>query len=284
MPAAHPNLKESKDMNAIPMKQTLARTTHWILAATVVLTMSACGGGGGSATPNPNPDPNPPDPTPTFNPADLQGRWGATVDSATPGGATAYLVNVVPGANNTAQAWLLTVENNHATRLTKVSVDTHQMVTGWAYDLTDDSGNAQALTNVTATSDLNASPKSLTVSGLASSPLVFTPSTAPADAANQADAASNWNASTRAGSVNVSWTVGSDGLLTGASSTGCSYTGNLAAQPTQPVFNIQFTESCPNLAARELTGIATVKSDLTALKVLATTANDAQGVALLFAK
>jgi hypothetical protein len=105
-----------------------------------------------------------------------------------------------------------------------------------------------------------------------------------ADASNQADAAANWRTTLRGGAVVINWSVGADGLISGASSTGCSYAGNLAAQPEIRVFKVSFKESCPNLAARDLSGIATVKSDLSTLKVLATTANDAQGAALLFAK
>jgi hypothetical protein len=205
--------------------------------------------------------------------AQVQGHW---ISSA--GANPALIANVVPIDANNADAWILSTSGNIAMRMYKLHLAKDFSVAGKSYDLQQTNTPAQAFSG---TSSFTAIPKSLTIDGLSSGKMAFVPSTTP-DAGNQADAAGTWN-TTIGSAILVQWTLGADGLVSGTSSTGCVYSGKLTAQPAPQVFDAKVTESCQGTPT-VLNGIATVNADKKAMKFLATTADEARGVALLFSK
>jgi len=235
------------------------------LAAAAAL-LAGCGGGGGGND----------DPAPVLDTTQLQGRW---VTGA--GAAKAYTAVVLPGGagSGAANAWLLAQD---ASRLVKLTIKNDGSAAGSAYALSQ--GGARQAVSGTATAALTASPKTITVNDAVSGATQFSQTDVMATPAVQADATGAWTATVGGQAATLSWTVSGTGAVTGSSTTGCSYAGQITALATASAYNVQASESCPDGSKTTYNGIATLSAAKSALTAVVTSANDAQGAALFFSK
>jgi len=239
-------------MTKMPMKSV-------VLVAAALL--AGCGGGGGG------------DQADALDTAQLRGRW---VTAA--GAAPAYTAVVLPGASNTASAWLLAQD---ASRLVKLTVRGDASAQGKAYALGQ--ASSQAVTGQ-VTASLAAAPKTFSVTGVAAGSLALSQSDALSTPAVQADAAGGWSATAGGQAQALQWTVGAAGAVAGVSTTGCSYTGQLTAMAGASVYGAQFDESCPDGARITYSGIATLNATKSGLTVVVTSADESRGAAVFFSK
>ena len=248
--------------------RTHATAFRLLLATSVTVLLTACGGGsdsstGGTITPPAG-----------FDTSTLQGRW-ATASGATPG----YTALVVPDSSgNTATAWVLAQD---ASRLVKVSATSSQSATGKSYDLATPGSTATGISSGSYSANLTASPKSISFVNVLGTSLSFTQSDSLSGIAAYADAAGTWKAS--AGAVDVTWTLNDTGTISGSSTSGCSYAGSTTTPTTVKLYQTSFTETC-NGTATAFAGIATLNTEKTRLTVAATTTSDAKAIALFFVK
>lgn len=223
-------------------------------------------GGGGSTTPQPAP----------FKASELQGRWsltGATAD-------TSYTAIVLPGSSGTANVWLL---SQSLSSLGILSVNDQAAVSGKVYPLGTAATPGAATGAVVA--DLSASLKTMTLSGLASQGLTLTQQDTLSQPASLADSAGSWTGSVGNGARTLSLSIAADtGALSGASTTGCTYTGSLSPLSTASAFTSTLSESCPDGSTTRFDGIATLNSTKNRLTLVGATPNQTSAVVLLLSK
>lgn len=223
-------------------------------------------GGGGSTTPQPAP----------FKASDLQGRWslvGTTADNS-------YTAIVLPGSSGTANVWLL---NQGLSSLSILSINDQAAVSGKVYTL------GSAATPGTATgavvADLSTNLKTMTLSGLASQGLTLNQQDTLAQPSVLTDAGGNWTGSVGNGTQTLSLAIaGGTGTLSGASTTGCTYSGRLAAMSTANAFTSTLSETCPNGSTSSFEGIATLNSAKNRLTIVGATQTQTNGLVLLLSK
>ncbi|RYF68869.1 MAG: hypothetical protein EOO29_34390 [Comamonadaceae bacterium] len=237
------------------------------VAALVTLALSsllaACGGGGGG------------DAGPSMDPAQLKGRW-ATGSGVAP----AMTAVVVPDAAGTASAWLLAQD---ASRLVKLVVRSDSSANGKSYALSQGNATAQPVTGQ-VTTDLAASPKSISFTGVNTNALALVQSDALTTAAVQGDAAGTWSATSGGNAQTTQWVIASTGSMTGSSTTGCTYAGAVGAIASTAAYSVQFSESCPDGVKTTFNGIATLNAPKSGLTVVVTSADEASGAAVFFSK
>lgn len=234
---------------------------NYSLALSVLLaaTLTACGSGGGGDSSVSGPS------------AQVQGRW-ATAAGSTP----AYTAVGVPASNASATVWVLA---NDASRLAKVTVQDSGALTGKAYAL----GQSTAAIAITGQWSTPAA-KSIALTGVTSGTLTFAQTDALTAAAVQADAAGNWTATTGGGARTVTWTVAASGAVSGSSTTGCTYSGTLAAMANASAYTAAVREACADGVISQYSGIATLNPAKNALSMVATSADESAGVALFLTK
>lgn len=223
-------------------------------------TLTACGGGGdGDATATPGPA------------GQVQGRW---VTAA--GSAPSYTAVGVPASNSSTALWLLA---NDASRLVKLTVQDSGALAGKAYAL----GQGTPATAVTGAWSAPAA-KSLSLSGVVNGSLALAQTDALTAAAVQTDAAGAWKATAGGNAQSVTWTVADSGALTGSSTTGCTYQGNLTAMSNASAYTAAVKESCSDGTSTQYNGIATINPARNALSMVATSPDESVGVALFLSK
>jgi hypothetical protein len=212
-------------------------------------------------------------------PSTLQGRW-VTANGTNPG----YTALVVPDGSttatpaNTATVWVLAQD---ASRLVKVSATGTQTANGKIYDLATPANPATDITTGSYTTNLSASPKSISFTNVLGTALTLTQSDTLSGIAAYADAAGTWKAS--AGAIDITWTVTDTGTLSGSSTSGCTYSGNTTTPTNIALYWVSFTETCSGTTS-SFSGIASLSAAKTQLTVTATTTGDAKGSALFFVK
>ncbi len=96
--------------------------------------------------------------------------------------------------------------------------------------------------------------------------------------ANLTDFSGSWGASLGTGSVH--WILNAAGVISGSSTTGCTYSGALSLRAERKaVVDVAVTENCAG-AQTALSGIAVKSEDKTGISVLQTTKDDTAVVAL----
>lgn len=228
-----------------------------LLATALAATLSACGGGGGGDD----------------DPLIAQGRY-TTATGVSP----AYTVLVVPASAGAHQAWAVSSTGD---RLAKLSLSAANAVTGKRYNLSADPITPEAVTG-TATLAGPASSASLSLPGLSTLPATATVVSRTdrlTEAATLATVAGSWSGSFDAGARTATWTISGAGVLSGFSTTGCTYTGNLVARNDAPVFDVSFTQTCPGVPSTTVTsfsGLARVSGSAgsTGLTVVAVSTNE----------
>lgn len=230
------------------------------LSLVLAAALTACGGGGGDG------------PAATGPSSQVQGRWAVAA-----GSTPAYTAVGLPAANASAVVWVLATD---ASRLVKVTVQDNGALTGKAYALGQ---NAAA----TAISGQWAAPtsKSITLTGVVNSTLAFSQTDPLTTPAVQADAAGTWKATAGTNARTVNWTVSASGAVSGTSTSGCTYTGTLAAMANATAYTAAVREACSDGVATQFNGIATLNPAKNALSMVATTgADESMGVALFLSK
>lgn len=221
---------------------------------------SACGGGGGGDTGTTTP------PT-TLSAAALQGRW-VTASGISP----ARTGVVVPGAAGATELWLLSADLLSLARLQITTSGSDAVsASGKSYTLPSTSTNVGQAANYSGSASLANNTLSLNAGTLQ-----LIRSDALTAASSQAAIAGNWNASVGNQTVTLNWAIAADGKLSGPSSTGCSYSGTLAARSDASVYNASLTENCSS-GSVSFAGIATYRAaqgNLPAALTLATTSTD----------
>ena len=93
-----------------------------------------------------------------------------------------------------------------------------------------------------------------------------------------ADAIGRWVGSFGSGSNVLTMTIEAAGILSGSSTTGCTYSGTIQPRIADPaVFDVTFSEACLVGASRTLSGIATVNAEKTSLFCATTTSDKTSG-------
>jgi len=96
--------------------------------------------------------------------------------------------------------------------------------------------------------------------------------------ASSNDAAGSWKGTYGGGASSLNLTVSSVGVLSGSSSTGCTYSGSLQPRSADPaVFDIRFNETCVTGATTSLEGIATFNTLKTGISFAVTTSDKSRG-------
>lgn len=252
------------------MKSNATRLRLLGLATCSTLLLAACSGGSDVGT-----QPTLPVTPTSFDTRTLQGRW-ETATGITP----AYTAIIVPGSDtstNTATAWLLAEDSS---RLVKLSFNGSLVASGKSYPLDSPSGTAQDINGSFATT-LTTSPKAVTLTNVLAGSASVNQSDSLSGAASLTDAAGQWKAA--AGTLVANWSVSDSGVISGTSSTGCTYAGSALTPATVKIYTIAFTETCV-ATVTSFNGIATVNADKTRFTVVATTVAETKGMALFFQK
>ena len=243
---------------------------------TLALTLAGCGGDGSSA---PNPPPVDPPVTPpvdtTVDVAQLQGRW-ATAVGVLPG----FTTLVLPARSGSATSWVLAQDASTLSRLT-LTGGASLAATGKAYPLSG-SGLGQYVTPV-ATVDLNANPKTLSLTQLAVSPIQMSLRDSLAGPASQADTVGQWTASAGNQRLEVRWNVSAAGVVTGSSNTGCVWSGSVTAMVDAKAYTAQIRENCAG-SVSDFAGVATLSPDKSSLSVASTMVDDSRALVMLFGR
>ena len=228
-----------------------------IFSVLLAATLTACGGGGGDESQVSGPF--------------VQGRWVAGA-----GGSTAYTAVGLPALKGSAVVWVLA---NDASQLAKLTVQGNGTLKGRAYVL----GQGLAATGITGQWSAP-TPQSITLTGVVNGTLTLAQTDTLAAAAVQADAAGTWKATAGGNAQTVTWTVAASGAVSGQSTTGCTYSGTLAAMGNASAYTATVKEACSDGATHQYHGIATLNPAKNALSMVATNADESVGVALFLSK
>lgn len=224
-----------------------------LLVSALALSLAACGGGGGDA------------PAASLQLSDLQGFWSGPLTGTDLHGAT-HADSVVL---NDGTAWTV-LRTDTATTTTLVGLVKGQLsVSGTTY-----SGSGKDYTfSPAAVRDVSLSGTASAGTSLSTSVQVSGATTTTAStmtynsryrtAAVQGDFAGAWQGSVGGGAVVVTWTVATNGALSGTDTTGCTYAGTVLTRPEGvAVYNLNVTETCAG-ASNTWSGIATLDTDKT---------------------
>jgi hypothetical protein len=213
-------------------------------------------------------------PAASLVPSQLKGRW---VNASVTPAMTALLV---PGTNGESTAWLLPQD---ASKLVKLVVRSDNSISGLSYALSPADANGQSVSGQITTA-LNASPASISLTGINASALSLTRTDDLSSQAIQADITGAWRATLGGNSVVIQWALEANGLLSGSSTTGCTYTGNLTPMAGTAAYNAQFVEKCSGSLTNDFRGIAVVSPAKDALTLVAVKADESKGAAFFFTK
>jgi len=239
--------------------RTPALTSTLTLAVLLTASALTACGSGGDDTPTPNP----------LTAAQLQGRW-QTASSVTP----ARTAIVLPGAAaGSIDLWLLASDLSSLARLQVSTTGTDGVsATGKTYSLP--SSATQQGQSFVASGTANLSNNSLSLN---SGALLLTRGDALTSPSTLAEVLGAWRTSVGSAAVTVNLSLAASGALSGSSTTGCSYSGTVAARSDATAFNTTLTETC-STGSVNLAGIATYRAAQTttaAALTLALTSTDA---------
>jgi hypothetical protein len=242
------------------------------LTLCAIAVLAGCGGGGGSSET-------------LVTPSEvMQGFWQGTV-SGGPGGATQASAVVLPDGT----AWIALESATSTTGLAKLSItgvaasSTTASLSGSGQYYAEGGAAKVATTAAGSASTAGTLSGSITIGTAAASTINWSAGTNYKTAALQANVAKNWSSTSGDGAVVTTWAVTSAGVLSGSSTTGCTYTGTLKPNSNPiAVFDLSATETCAG-TVQTLTGIGTLNSAKTKLNVAYTAASGNSGGLLAFA-
>lgn len=260
-------------MTKAKMKKSFQAATL-TLAATVLL--AACGGGGGggaadSGTGGGSTTPVTPVTPPSSTAAALTGRW--VNDQG------AWVARWLAPAQGESQSpvWLLSTDGKRLAYLT-AKVDSNSVVTASGTTFNLDPANSST-SAVSWTGSYNAQQAKVTFADGSSMTRDV-----PQSLAIQSEATGVWTTSLGNALLDVTFTIDSQGVLTGSSTTGCTYAGAVVVRPESFVYDARFTEVCPDKTQVLLNGIATLSASKQNLTFTTMTADRLYAKALFFGK
>lgn len=222
-----------------------------LVAALALGTLVACGGGGGAGNgaggSGPGEDPSTPAPEPGtgLSAIELQGRW-VTATGVTP----QQVALVVPRSAGSADMDLWSLGADFTVARLAVATAGGDGVTAEGKQWTVGEAGARALA-YTGTANLAQETLSLE-----NASLLFTRADDLAGGSQLSDVAGAWSARFGGGTVSVSWNIGTNGTISGAGTTGCTYAGQLNPRADVKIFDAVLTETCSS-GTQTFSGVAT---------------------------
>lgn len=223
-----------------------------VAAASAALLLAACGGGGGGGDAGdpgtPPPPVNPPGTVPTALES-LQGFWAGPFDT----GTTAQAIIL-----RTGEVWMVVQSGSTVQSVGRAQAAINATGASASGGLTNLQSGATAPLALTATSVAPKTTLTGTVTTQTTRNLTWTYNSRYDTALPVANFAGRWTSTSDQQRFAVTWDFAAGGAITGTSTTGCTYTGNLAplAQPVA-VVTATLVETCAG-AGTTLTGIATM--------------------------
>lgn len=240
-----------------------------LASASVLLTLAACGGGGGGG------DSTQPVAMPSITLDALQGFWNGPVSGAPVGGAAS--VRSVVLSDGSAWVFMHDAQDNLVGLSTfKLAVSGPNFSGSGARYPT--SGAKVEIIAVSGVGPQNGSwaPSVTTASGTSS--LALTYDNRYQTAAAPADVVGRWSFSKEGNSIQVKWDISGSGALTGSSTLGCSYGGQVIPRGSVNVYDVAVTENCAG-TLKQLGGIARLNTAKTFMTFGLTTTDGAQAEA-----
>lgn len=243
---------------------------QWALAIGAAIALAGCGGGGGGTVL-------------ADVGATMQGFWGGSMTPA-PDGATRASTVVMPNGT----AWVVyesataptAVANLALTGTAASTTDVSVTGSGSYYRLSDGAKSAVSASGTAGTSTFNGTA---TVTGSAASSFAWTRAAGFTTAALASDVVGRWLGTVGGRTVQITWNINAAGAVSGTSTTGCTYSGNVTPVAGTAVYNVAVSEDCQG-TAQALAGIATLAAAKTSLRVVFTANAGAQGGLISFAK
>jgi hypothetical protein len=166
--------------------------------------------------------------------------------------------------------------------LNVLSINDQAVFSGKTYAL----GSSTPITATgTVVADLTSTTKTLSLNGANSEVLQVTLQDALTQPASLADTGGNWTGSVSSGVQRLNFSIASQtGILSGTSTTGCTYSGNLVAVSNASAFTSTLNENCPDGSTANFEGIATLNADKNRLTIVAATQAQTSGLVLLLSK
>jgi hypothetical protein len=237
-----------------PFSENSMNTSHTLCVSLLALTLVACGGS--------------PSSEPTLSVSSLQGIWRSPTGSA----STLSAVALPDG-----KVWAL-ISNASSTRVVKGNFAVQNnayLASGKSFTL---GTTTVSSTSLTATVLEKTSLSGDISTGGLNENYTMAYQARYDTSASLSDFAGTW--STTLGPGTVSWTIGATGALTGARTTGCTYTGQLSVRTEQKaVLDAAITETCAG-AVTQLGGVAVKSEDKSSINLLMTNADDSAAVAV----
>ncbi|PUE36624.1 hypothetical protein B9Z46_08005 [Limnohabitans sp. Hippo4] len=106
----------------------------------------------------------------------------------------------------------------------------------------------------------------------------------PQSPAVQTEVTGTWASSVGNPLIGLTFVIDSQGVLTGNSTTGCTYAGLVAVRPESFVYDTRVTEACPNKTQVLLNGIASLSANKANLTFTLLTVDRLYAKALFFGK
>ena len=242
------------------------------LALAISVLLGACGGGGGGTGGTSGGGTTPDTPvTPSPTVPVLTGRW--VNDQG------AWVARWLAPAQGESQSpvWLLSTDGKRLATLT-AKVDSNSVVTASGTSFNLDPANSST-SAVSWTGSYNAQQAKVTFADGSSMTRDV-----PQSLAIQSEAAGVWTSSLGNALLDVTFTIDSQGVLTGSSTTGCTYAGAVVVRPESFVYDTRVTEACPDKTQVLLNGIASLSATKKNLTFTLVTVDRQYAKALFFTK
>jgi hypothetical protein len=242
------------------------RTNLRLLASAATLALAACGGGGGTGA--------------TIALADLQGFWNGPVAGAEFGGAASVRTVVL----DDGRTWVFLHGAGAGEPLVgmahgQLAVAGESFTgTGTRYDASGAALRTVALSGHPVMGGLSLASTDAGAAAPSTMDLAYderfdTPAAA-------ADVAGAWGFTQDGGSVTYSWTLDAAGVLSGTSTKGCSYAGEVLPRAGVAVYEVSITETCTG-GNKTLDGVAKLNTAKTFLTFGLTTPDASEGMAFV---
>lgn len=239
------------------------------LGSAAALVLAGCGGGGGGGGDEPS-----------LPLADLQGYWNGEITGPALGDATKARAVVLEDGT----AWIFLHDGSQQSEpllglaTAKIS-PVQQRFTG-AGKLYPFSDAAVRDISVSGGAPVGTAFQIAVASNGDNASLALTYNAAYDTAAVQADVVGDWGITAEGDTITTTWTVASNGALTGDSTLGCTYTGSVVPRnATTAVYAVAVTETCGSDTPKQLSGIGRLNTTKDFLTFGLTTADKADALA-----
>ena len=240
-----------------------------LASAAVLLSLAACGGGGGGG------DSSQPVAAPSITVEALQGFWNGPVAGTSFGGASTVRSVVLSDGST----WVFMhdgQDNLIGLSTAKLSVSgTNFSGSGMRYPA---SGSRAEHISVSGVGPQNGAWSVSVATGGGTSSLALTYDNRYQTAATPADAIGRWRFTKQGSTIQVTWDISGSGALTGSSTLGCSYSGQVVPHLSVNIYDVTVTENCTN-TVKELRGIGRINTAKTFMTFGLTTTDGDQAEA-----